>query len=72
MASRKASASSYQPNKSLFTLSDQEILTKIYATPKIYATHVYDNEKLDVESLLFIAENILNSATLAVDNALLV
>ncbi|GMY20499.1 protein SIEVE ELEMENT OCCLUSION B-like isoform X1 [Fagus crenata] len=65
MASRKASASSYQPNKSLFTLSDQEILTKIYAT------HVYDNEKLDVESLLIIAENILNRATLAVDNALL-
>ncbi|GMY20510.1 protein SIEVE ELEMENT OCCLUSION B-like [Fagus crenata] len=65
MASRKASASSYQPNKSFFTFSDQEILTKIYAT------HVYDNEKLDVESLLIIAENILNRATLAFDNALL-
>uniref|UniRef100_A0A2N9GZT6 Sieve element occlusion N-terminal domain-containing protein n=1 Tax=Fagus sylvatica TaxID=28930 RepID=A0A2N9GZT6_FAGSY len=65
MASRKASASSYQPNKSFFTLSDQEILTKIYAT------HVCDNEKLDVESLLIIAENILNRATLAFDNALL-
>uniref|UniRef100_A0A2N9G2F9 Sieve element occlusion N-terminal domain-containing protein n=1 Tax=Fagus sylvatica TaxID=28930 RepID=A0A2N9G2F9_FAGSY len=64
MASRKASASSYQPNKSLFTLSDQEILTKIYAPTSIMKSWMF-------ESLLIIAENILNRATLAFDNALL-
>ncbi len=51
-------------NKCLFDLTEHEILSQIYAT------HVYDKEKLDVLSLFTMAKNTLNRATSAVDKAL--
>ncbi|KAF5466025.1 hypothetical protein F2P56_015983 [Juglans regia] len=58
-------ASSQQPkigNLSLSTCTDHEVLNQIYAT------HVQDDEKFDVESLFIIVENVLKSATHIVDN----
>lgn len=69
MASNVVLASPQQPNKgdlSLFTLSDHDILNQIYAT------HVHDDEKFDVESLFVIVENILKRSTQIVDNVVLV
>lgn len=69
MATKVGSASFLQPNNgnlSLFTSTDQEILSQIYAT------HVHDDEKFDVESLFIIVENILKRATQIVDNVVLV
>ncbi len=69
MASNVVSASSQQPKKgdlSLFTLSDLEIMNQIYAT------HVHNDEKFDVESLFIVVENILKRATQIVDNVVLV
>ena len=51
-------------NKCLFDFTEHEILSQIYAT------HVYDKEKLDVASLFTMAKNTLNRATCAVDKAL--
>ncbi|KAG6732706.1 hypothetical protein I3843_01G183600 [Carya illinoinensis] len=68
MAAKVGSASSLQPNRgnlSLFTSTDHEILNQIYAT------HVHDDEKFDVESLFIIVENILKRATQIVDNVVL-
>jgi hypothetical protein len=62
-------ASSQQPKKgdlSLFAFSDHEIMNQIYAT------HVHDDEKFDVESLFIVVENILKRATQVADNVVLV
>ncbi|KAE8022600.1 hypothetical protein FH972_008386 [Carpinus fangiana] len=61
-------ASSQQPKKgdlSLFAFSDHEIMNQIYAT------HVHDDEKFDVESLFIVVENILKRATQVADNVVL-
>ncbi|XP_062168361.1 protein SIEVE ELEMENT OCCLUSION B-like [Alnus glutinosa] len=68
MASNVVLASSQQPKKgdlSLFALSDVEIMNQIYAT------HVHNDEKFDVESLFIVVENILKRATQIVDNVVL-
>jgi hypothetical protein len=69
MASNVVLASSQQPKKgdlSLFASSDLEIMNQIYAT------HVHNDEKFDVESLFIVVENILKRATQIVDNVVLV
>ncbi|XP_059447775.1 protein SIEVE ELEMENT OCCLUSION B-like [Corylus avellana] len=57
-----------QPKKgdlSLFAFTDDEIMNQIYAT------HVHDVEKFDVESLFIVVENILKRATQVADNVVL-
>jgi hypothetical protein len=69
MASNVVLAFSLQPKKgnlSLFALSDHEIMNQIYAT------HVHDDEKFDVESLLIVVKNILKRATQIADTIVLV
>ncbi|GLT81385.1 hypothetical protein SLA2020_527740 [Shorea laevis] len=61
-------SSSQQAKKgdlNLFAFSDHEIMNQIYAT------HVHDDEKFDVESLFIVVENILKRATQVADNIVL-
>ncbi|GLT81379.1 hypothetical protein SLA2020_527680 [Shorea laevis] len=61
-------SSSQQAKKgdlNLFAFSDHEIMNQIYAT------HVHDDEKFDVESLFIVVENTLKRATQVADNIVL-
>ena len=51
---------------SVLTMPDDQIMNHIYAT------HVHNDEKFDVDSLFVVVENILKRATAVVDNVVLV